>query len=169
MVISFWTGLEIGLVIANLIYFTFPNYTLFWAIMGVFAVANCFVVLMNINTHMIWVTALFGSYVFLLSSTLFYGRWPIDLNLPKLYEVGAIRFVDQNFYWYIGLWLLTACFGILFQCWHLWHFKKKGKVLKKQHLQEAIDKFEYGRTAEERKRDKEVRQFEKYVEQNIEV
>ena len=66
------------------------------------------------------------------------------------------------------MWLLASCLGSAFQFWHLWHFKKKGKILKQRHLQEAIDKFEYGRTAEERKRDKEVKQFEKYVEQNIE-
>ena len=131
-------------------------------------VITCIVVLTNINTHMIWVTALFGSYVFFVSSTLFYGRWPVDLNLPRLYDVKAVRHVDSNFYMYIGMWALASCLGIAFQCWHLWHFKKKGKILKKKSLQEAIDKFEYGRTAEERKFDKEVKKFEKYVEQNIE-
>ena len=64
--------------------------------------------------------------------------------------------------------MLSACLGIVFQCWNLWHFKKKGKYLKKKSLQEAIDKFEFGRTAEKRKRDKEVRQFEKYIDANIE-
>ena len=134
IVISFWTGFEIGLVLSNVIYFKLPNEILFWAIMGSMGVLTCVVVLKNINTHMIWVTALFGSYVFFVSSTLFYGRWPVDLNLPKLYEVNAVRHVDNNFYLYIGMWALSSCLGIAFQCWHLWHFKKKGKVLKKKSL-----------------------------------
>jgi len=39
---------------------------------------------------MIWVTAMLGAYVTLSSGSMFFGRWPIDLNLPKLVAIGAI-------------------------------------------------------------------------------
>ena len=46
---------------------------------------------MNFNYHMIWVTAMIGAYLILNFFSVFSARWPVDLNLPKMYEVGAVK------------------------------------------------------------------------------
>ena len=81
----------------------------------------------NINYHMIWITAIFGAYLFIISLSLFVGRWPIELNLPKLDSVGAVIGTEPNYFLYMGVWLAMSCIGVAFQCYVLWHYKKSGK------------------------------------------
>ena len=81
----------------------------------------------NVNYHMIWVTACFGAYVFIISFSLFYGRYPVDLNIAQLYMLGAVKSVENNFYLYMGVWLLMSTLGVACQCYSLWYFKKTGK------------------------------------------
>ena len=56
----------------------------FWMIIGITSLIIVLIVATNINNHMLWITAIFGSYLFIISLSLFVGRWPVDLNLPKL-------------------------------------------------------------------------------------
>lgn len=111
---------------------------------------------------MIWVTAIFGSYMFIVSFSLFFGRWPIDLNLPELNKAGAVTGTEPYFYVYMGVWLVMSCIGVITQCYTLWYFKKSGKQLSPK-VQEAIDKFEFGRSASQIKKEKEQKLFEQYI------
>ena len=60
------------------------NIFIFWLIIGCFALIVMMISASNQNKHMLWVTAIFGSYLIFISLAVFIGRWPIDLNLPKL-------------------------------------------------------------------------------------
>ena len=115
---------------------------------------------------MIWVTAIFGSYLFLISFSMFTDmRWPLDLNLPELESVGAIsKVTDSDFYLYMSLWTVTSVLGTLLQCCTLWRFKKTGKVLRWPVANEAIQTYKYGKTAEEHKRDQEVKELDAEIE-----
>ena len=84
LVVAGWTGFNLGVALGNLLYFQMPNIVVFWLIIGITSLIIVMIVATNINYHMIWITAIFGAYLFLISLSLFVGRWPIDLNLPKL-------------------------------------------------------------------------------------
>jgi hypothetical protein len=84
MVLAGWCGFEIGATFSNLLYFQFKSVIFFWTIIGLSAVIFMLIAGTNINHHMIWVTSIFGSYLFIVSFSIFYGRWPIELNMPKL-------------------------------------------------------------------------------------
>ena len=83
-VLAGWTGFEIGATFSNLLYFQFKSVIFFWMIIGLSSLVMMLIAGTNINHHMIWVTSIFGSYLFIVSFSLFYGRWPIELNMPKL-------------------------------------------------------------------------------------
>ena len=114
----------------------------------------------NINNHMIWVTAIIGSYVCIVSVTIFTPemKWPIVMNLPALEEAGAITEVQTSYYMYVGIWIILSALGTLFQCGFLWYYKSRGKQLHFR-VQEAVDTFEYGRTADQRKIDKGLKKL----------
>ena len=145
IIVAGWTGFEIGAAFSNLFYFQFRHKFFFWAIIGMCSIIMPLIAATNINNHMIWITAIFGSYIFIVSFSMFYGRWPLDLNLPKLEEAGAIVTTEPYFFLYMLVWFLMAIIGVVTQCFTLWHFKRVGKQLRPK-LQEAIDKFEYGKT-----------------------
>ena len=84
LVVAGWTGFETGVALANLLYFQMQSIVVFWLIIGITSLIIVMIVATNINYHMIWITAIFGAYLFMISMSLFVGRWPIDLNLPKL-------------------------------------------------------------------------------------
>ena len=127
LILAGWTGFELGVALSNLLYFQVKNVVLFWLIIGVTALIIVLVAATNINHHMLWITAIFGAYLFIISLSLFVGRWPIDLNLPKLEQVGAVNATEPNYYLYMGIWLCMSCLGVAFQCYILWYYKKTGK------------------------------------------
>ena len=135
----------------------------FWMIIGITSVIIVLIVATNINNHMLWITAIFGSYLFIISLSLFVGRWPVDLNLPKLQEVGAVIATEPNYFMYMGIWLVMSCVGVASQCYILWYYKKTGKKINPK-LQEAIDNFEYGRSADQIKLEKERKELAKLLE-----
>lgn len=92
----------------------------------------------------------------------------MDLNLPKLYNAGAVTKVDGGFKLYLLGWTSLSAFGILCQCVLLWHFKKTGKELHPM-MKEAVDAFEHGKTAEERKRAKRDKTLALYVENQLDA
>ena len=128
-------------------------------IIGFGAIVLSAIAVTKINQHMIWITAIFGSYTFIISFSLFFGRWPIDLNLPELVDAGAVNGTEPYFFLYMGIWLSMSCIGVVTQCYTLLYLKKSGKQLKPK-LQEAVDKFEYGRSAKQRKQEEERKRFE---------
>ena len=69
------------------------------------------------------------------------------MNLPKLESVGAVITTEPNFFLYMIVWLGMSCLGVAFQCYILWHYKKTGKKLNPK-IQEAVDNFEYGKSAD---------------------
>ena len=74
-----------------MVYFEAQNIVVFWIIIGVCQIAIAAIASMNFNYHMIWVTAMIGAYLILNFFSVFSARWPVDLNLPKMYEVGAVK------------------------------------------------------------------------------
>ena len=62
--------------------------------------------------------------------------------------MGAVRATEPHYFLYMGIWLCISCFGVAFQCYILWYYKKTGKKLNPK-LQEAVDKFGYGKTADQ--------------------
>ena len=147
LMVAGWTGFELGVAISNLLYFQLQSLALFWMIIGMTALITTLIAATNVNYHMIWVTAIFGAYLFIISVSLFVGRWPIELNLPKLDSVGAVIGTEPNYFLYMGIWLCMSCIGVAFQCYILWHYKKTGKRLSPK-IQDAVDNFQYGKTAE---------------------
>ena len=139
------------------------NIFIFWLIIGCFALIVMMISASNQNKHMLWVTAIFGSYLIFISLAVFIGRWPIDLNLPKLVQVGAVTAQEPYFYIYMTAWLCCSCIGVVMQCLILWHYKKTGKPVHPR-IKEAVEKFEYGRTAEQIKYEKEHKKFLRAVE-----
>ena len=166
VILAGWTGFEIGAVLSNLIYFQLESKVIFWLIIGVSSLVVLLIAITNVNHHMIWVSAIFGAYLFIISFSLFYGRYPIDLNLPELQSIGAIVTTEPNFFLYMGVWLVCSTIGVAFQCMTLLYFKNRGKQLK-PGLQEAVDNFRYGRTAEQIKRDKDRQKFQRYCDRAI--
>ena len=159
-----WTGFSIGVSLSNLLYFQMQSIVVFWMIIGITSLIIVLIVATNINNHMLWITAIFGSYLFIISLSLFVGRWPVDLNLPKLQEVGAVIATEPNYFMYMGIWLVMSCVGVASQCYILWYYKKTGKKINPK-LQEAIDNFEYGRSADQIKLEKERKELAKLLEQ----
>lgn len=164
LVVAGWTGFELGVALSNLLYFQVQNIVVFWLIIGFTSLVIVMIVATNINYHMIWITAIFGAYLFMISLSLFVGRWPVDLNLPKLQEVGAVWATEPHYFVYMGIWLCMSCVGVAFQCYILWYYKKTGKQLNPK-LQEAVDNFKHGKTADEIKRDKEKKELARLLEQ----
>lgn len=145
-----WMGFVLGNAISHSVFFaTGESINAFWAIIVTSSVLTVIIVSTNISHHMIWVTAIFGSYLFLISFSIFTDmRWPLDLNLPELYAAGAVTKESYpHFSLYMGLWALMTVTGLLVQCYTLWHFKKSGKVLRWAEGNEAIKAFKFGRTA----------------------
>ena len=64
---------------------------------------------------------------------------------------------------YMGIWLVMSCVGVASQCYILWYYKKTGKKINPK-LQEAIDNFEYGRSADQIKLEKERKELAKLLE-----
>ena len=56
--------------------------------------------------------------------------------------------------------------GVFIQCMTLWHYKKTGKEIHPK-LQDAVINFQYGRTAEQRKRDKDMKKLQKIIDEQM--
>ena len=167
VILAAWTGFEIGVAFSNLLYFQMENIFIFWLIIGCFMLIVMMISVSNQNKHMLWVTAIFGSYLIMISLAVFVGRWPIDLNLPKLVYYGAVTRQEPYFYLYMSAWLFLSCIGMVMQCFILWYYKKTGKPLHPR-LKEAVDAFDFGRTAEQIKWDKDHKKFLRAVENGCE-
>lgn len=100
---------------------------IFWVVIIVIMSIIVVLAASNINQHMIWVTASLGSYLIITGVSVFVGRWPIDVNLPSLLAAGAIIATEPNYFLYMGFWLVSSGFGVVFQCYILWYYKKTGK------------------------------------------
>lgn len=87
--VSLWLGFELGVTLANLVYFEAPSIIFFWIIITIAMVTIATLSAMNFNYHMIWVTAMIGPYITLTCLSAFLGAWPLSLNLPTLYDKGA--------------------------------------------------------------------------------
>ena len=162
--LSMWLGFELGLAFANMVFFGVPSAWIFWIIVGTGMVTVTAMASMNFNYHMIWVTAQIGSYILLQSVSLFIdSKWPLDLNLPTLYNVGATTEIDSGFKLYMIGWICLSALGIVLQCLLLWHFKKTGKRLHPV-MKEAVDSFEHGKTAEERKKARAEKSLAQYCD-----
>ena len=85
----------------------------FWLIVIIGVIVMAAIAMTKINQHMIWITAIFGSYTFIISFSLFVGRWPIDLNLPELVDAGAVVGIEPYFFLYMGIWLSMSCIGVI--------------------------------------------------------
>ena len=153
-IVAGWTGFEMGAALANLLYCWIPYEVFFWFVIVTAALVVSCVTIVNPNKHMIWVTAIFGAYIFCLTLSYFFARWPIDLDLPDLYRKGAVdKSATSGFFIAIGSWMCISMIGAVFQFYILWYYKKTGKEIHPR-LREAVETFEYGRTAEQRERDK---------------
>ena len=111
LLLSAWTGFVIGEAFSNWLYFFAKSTSVFWLII----VAGSFITLViaatNFNKHLIWVTAIFGSYLSIVSLSTFWSRWPLDLNLPKLEREGAVKSLDANYWIYMTSWMLMSTLG----------------------------------------------------------
>ena len=164
--LSLWLGFEIGTAISTMLYFSHMIVSVFWIIIAFVMILTLLVAAIDFNFHMIWVTSMVGSYTILTSLCVMWGKWPLDLNLPKLVEMGAVTATEPNFYLLMGIWMSFSAIGVVFQCMILWYYKKTGKPVHPR-LQEAVDKFEYGRSAAQRKRDKAHKRFQFFVEHEM--
>ena len=82
--VAAWTGFVLGEALSNLIYFSLQSIIVFWVVIAASSLIFCLITSTNVNHHMLWVTSIFGSYLLIISVTLFVDRWPVDLNLPAL-------------------------------------------------------------------------------------
>lgn len=111
LLLSAWTGFVIGEAFSNYIYFSAKSTPVFWLIIVACSFITLIIAATNFNKHLIWVTAIFGSYLFIVSLSTFLGRWPLDLNLPKLERLGAVKSVDTNFWIYMTCWMMMSTLG----------------------------------------------------------
>lgn len=139
-IMAMWVGFEIGAAASNLLYFIFKEVIIFWLLIITSSLVVALISSINFNYHSIWVTAIFGSYIFIVSFSSFYGRWPVDLNLPNLVTIGAISDTESYFYIYMTVWICMSALGVVFQCYVLWHYKKSVKPMRPL-LQEAVQAF----------------------------
>ena len=101
---------------SNFLYFWMTYKVVFWLITAIFTLLVGVIAFYNINNHMIWVTAIIGSYVCIVSVSIFCPdyKWPIVMNLPALEEAGALTEVQTSYYIYVGIWIISSALGILF-------------------------------------------------------
>ena len=99
----------------------------FWVVIAASSLIISLITASNVSHHMLWVTSIFGSYLLIISVTLFVDRWPVDLNLPALEQAGAVVKTEPNFYIYMIIWIAMSAFGVLFQCLILCYYKNSGK------------------------------------------
>lgn len=125
--LALWLGFEIGTAISTMLFFGHSNAIVFWVVSIFVMIAILLIAAIDFNFHMIWVTAMIGSYTFLTSACTIWGRWPLDLNLPKLVAIGAVTSQEPNFYMLMGIWVSLSAIGTVFQCMILWYYKKTGK------------------------------------------
>ena len=137
-IVAAWTGFEIGATISNIMYDWVPNLAFFWLIIVTSALSLALVAIVNPNKHMIWVTAIFGAYIFCFTMAYFFARWPIDLDLPYLYKEGAVDgSMLPSYFLALGVWLSISIIGAVFQFYVLWYYKKTGKEIHPR-LSEAV-------------------------------
>lgn len=164
--VSLWLGFEIGACLSTMVYQQVKSNIFFWMIIIISMITIAAIVAMDFNQNMIWVTAMIGAYVTLTGLSTFTGQWPINLNLPKLVEIGAVTATEPSFYLYMTIWLSMSIVGVIFQCMILWYYKKSGKKLHPR-LQEAVDKFQFGQTAEQRKLKQAEKRLQQYCENEM--
>ena len=112
LIVAAYTGEILGTAIANGLYFTWRERAFYWAIIIVCCLAVGCITLINFNKHMIWVTAMLGSFVFMRCLALLLSHYPVIQNLPDLVATGAIDSTLPNYFWYMSLWFCVACLGI---------------------------------------------------------
>ena len=69
----------------------------------------------GVDKHMIWVTAVFGAFIFFRSIALLLGHYPVVQDLPSLVKIGAIQKTLPNYDWYMGLWFCVSGLGVATQ------------------------------------------------------
>jgi len=112
--LSLWLGFEIGTAISTMLYFSHTIVSVFWILIAFVMILTLLVAAIDFNFHMIWVTAMIGSYIFLSSVSAIWGKWVLDLNLPKLVEMGAVTGTEPNFYLLMGIWMSLSAIGVVF-------------------------------------------------------
>jgi hypothetical protein len=90
LVVAGYAGYTFGVALANGFYFIWQNDYFYWSLIVVFTIGVLVLTFSGVNKHMIWVTAVFGAYIFFRSIALLLGHYPVIQDLPSLVKTGAI-------------------------------------------------------------------------------
>ena len=114
-IVAAYAGENFGVAVANGIYFVWESKSLYWILIIVFTIGVACITLFGINKHMIWVTAVFGAFIFMRSLALLLSHYPVVQNLPDLVETGAVTTILPNYDWYMSLWFCVSGLGVATQ------------------------------------------------------
>ena len=110
--VASFAGENFGVALANGFYFVWMNIAFYWVLVIVFTLGIGCITLCGIDKHMIWVTAIFGAFIFMRSLAILLDHYPVIQNLPDLVATGAVDSTLPNYDWYMGLWFCVSCLGI---------------------------------------------------------
>ena len=110
--VAAFAGENFGVALANGFYFAWMNIVFYWILVVVFTIGVACITLFGIDKQMIWVTAVFGAFIFMRSLALMLNHYPVIQNLPSLVATGAVTSTLPNYDWYMGLWFCVSCLGI---------------------------------------------------------
>ena len=122
--IGVWSGIGLGLLLNNVVFYKINHVSVVWILMAVFGITFGVLSFFWYNYIVIICTSILGSYLFVRGIALMLGGYPNEFTIYERIRAHDIGAVPGTFYAYMVGMLVACAVGIFIQ---IWIKKKEGK------------------------------------------
>ncbi|CAI2370167.1 unnamed protein product [Moneuplotes crassus] len=115
IVLGFWAGVGIGLLLNNLIFFRINHVSVLWVLMGVFGLAFAIMSFFWYNYIVIICTSILGSYFFVRGIALMAGGYPNEFTIYGNIASKTFEGMPATFWVYVASMVVACALGIFIQ------------------------------------------------------
>ncbi len=115
IIIGFWAGVGIGLLLNNLIFFRINHVSVLWILMAVFGLVFAILSFFWYNYIVIIATSILGSYFFVRGIALMAGGYPNEFTIFERIRTNTFNGMPGAFWAYMAGMVVACALGILVQ------------------------------------------------------
>ncbi|CAI2369987.1 unnamed protein product [Moneuplotes crassus] len=124
IVLGFWAGVGIGLLLNNLVFYHINHVSVVWILMGVFGLTLSVLSFFWYNYIVIICTSILGSYFFVRGIALMAGGYPNEFTIYSSIRNNSFQGMPGTFWAYVAGMVVACALGIIIQ---LFIKKREGK------------------------------------------
>lgn len=115
IILGFWAGVGIGLLLNNLIFYRINHVSVLWILMGVFGLSLAVMSFFWYNYVVIICTSIIGSYFFVRGIALMAGGYPNEFTIFEKIYAGVFTGMPGTFWAYLVGMVIACLVGIIIQ------------------------------------------------------